>query len=80
MVVEKMDKELQALKLEIEQSHQETLKIIAEGKAMQAELEQAIVKVDKMTEQVAAMNTDTRAMTKQVHEAIEMLRDESERG
>ena len=73
-----MDKELESLKLEIEDSRQETLQIIAEGKAMQAELEQAIVKVDKMTEQVAAMNADTRAMIKQVHEAIEMLSDESQ--
>lgn len=30
VVVEKMDKELQALKLEIEQSRKETLKIIAD--------------------------------------------------
>lgn len=75
-----MTDDIKAWRLEAEKSHQETLKIIAEGKAMQAELEQAIVKVDKMTEQVAAMNTDTRTMIKQVHEAIEMLRDESERG
>lgn len=75
-----MTDDIKAWSLEAEQSHQETLQIIAEGKAMQAELEQAIVKVDKMTEKVAAMNADTRVMIKQVHEAIEMLRDESERG
>lgn len=75
-----MTDDIKALRLEAELSRQETLQIIAEGKAMQAELEQAIVKVDKMTEQVAAMNADTRLMIKQVHEAIEMLRDESERG
>lgn len=75
-----MTDDIKAWSLEAEQSHQETLQIIAEGKAMQAELEQAIVKVDKMTEKVAAMNADTRVMIKQVYEAIEMLRDESERG
>lgn len=75
-----MTDDIKAWSLEAEQSQQETLQIIAEGKAMQAELEQAIVKVDKMTEKVAAMNADTRVMIKQVHEAIEMLRDESERG
>ena len=75
-----MSDDITAWRIEAEKSHQETLKIIAEGKAMQAEIEQAIVKVDKMTEQVAAMNADTRAMIQQVHEAIEMFRDESERG
>lgn len=73
-----MTDDIKALRLEAELSRQETLQIIAEGKAMQAELEQAIVKVDKMTEQVAAMNADTRAMIKQVHDAIEMLNDESQ--
>ena len=43
---------------------------------MQAELEQAIVKVDKITEQVAAMNADTRAMIQEINDAIEMLCDE----
>lgn len=73
-----MTDDIKALRLEAELSRQETLQIIAEGKAMQAELEQAIVKVDKMSEQVAAMNADTRVMIKQVHEAIEMLSDESQ--
>ena len=73
-----MTDDIKALRLEAELSRKETRQIIAEGKEMQAELEQAIAKVDKMTEQVAVMNANTRAMIKQVHEAIEMLSDESQ--
>lgn len=65
------DNEIKAWRKEMDEFHNETLRIIQESKAMQTDLEQTIGIINQMTEQVKSMRGETQAMIKKIDEALD---------
>lgn len=66
----KLDDEINAWRQEMGEFHNETIRIIQESKAMQADFEQTTDKFSQMTEQVKTMKVETQAMIKIIDEDL----------